>query len=517
MSLGELRVVVQEVTGQMRLGVREVLVQRVRRVRQQRDGAVDAALSATSAAAGVGLLVGPVLLEVEPRRDACRGEQQGAASRIGTESGPGTGAPTCRAMPAFGSGCVSVSVAASSLGLRRSRRRLRRRSVRRRRRRRSRRRCPCRRSRYELDFRHLDLATVTRRGRPRAATTRGSCLAPAALDTRVVTATSTVAVSLVIDSTAMALTVASVTTFESCATLMKSSAWPSKSFLKSPVVLSMMRFTSSFGLVEVQRHQRHDALAGGRGELGACAAVRRPGGGGATPCSTLSATNAHRAGERRRPRRATFSIRPSRQRRALAGPARRRRLRRPVCRRRRLGVRAGSVVTASVARRPLDLGGLGSTVGGRAAAASPAAASASRRSRIAGPWHVRRRQSPPPRPPRPRPLRRAASASSASADRSGPRFGWSTWSPLSTDEVRLRDGMRPPVLSAAHSTQMRMAFSILSIAPTIPHPQTGTRRRVSCGNAISALCGRSAQVGPSRPCRWRSWAARRGTLHTAAP
>ena len=40
---------------------------------------------------------------------------------------------------------------------------------------------------------------------------------------------------------------------------------------------------------------------------------------------------------------------------------------------------------------------------------------------------------------------------------------------------------------------MRMAFSILSIAPTIPHPQTVLRWRFSCGNAVSELCERSAQ------------------------
>ncbi len=47
------------------------------------------------------------------------------------------------------------------------------------------------------------------------------------------------------DCTAAALTVASVTTLDCFATSVNSGAWLSKSFLKSPVVLSMMRFTSS--------------------------------------------------------------------------------------------------------------------------------------------------------------------------------------------------------------------------------------------------------------------------------
>src|ERR1700712_3213529 len=43
------------------------------------------------------------------------------------------------------------------------------------------------------------------------------------------------------------------------------------------------------------------------------------------------------------------------------------------------------------------------------------------------------------------------------------------------------------------SYAMRMAFSILSIALTIPHSQTDSPRLVSCGNAVSKLCERSAQ------------------------
>jgi hypothetical protein len=38
-----------------------------------------------------------------------------------------------------------------------------------------------------------------------------------------------------------------------------------------------------------------------------------------------------------------------------------------------------------------------------------------------------------------------------------------------------------------------MAFSILSIALTIPHQQTSSDGPYNCGNAVSKLCGRSAQ------------------------
>src|SRR6476620_12023974 len=40
---------------------------------------------------------------------------------------------------------------------------------------------------------------------------------------------------------------------------------------------------------------------------------------------------------------------------------------------------------------------------------------------------------------------------------------------------------------------MRMTFSILDVAPTIPHRLTRRESLASCGNAISALYARSAE------------------------
>jgi hypothetical protein len=59
--------------------------------------------------------------------------------------------------------------------------------------------------------------------------------------TVVVAVTSTTALLSAIDSTAAAVAVASVVTFDSLATAAKSPAWPSNSFLKSPVEHSMIR------------------------------------------------------------------------------------------------------------------------------------------------------------------------------------------------------------------------------------------------------------------------------------
>ena len=55
-----------------------------------------------------------------------------------------------------------------------------------------------------------------------------------------------------------------MTTFDCCATSVKFSAWPSKSFLKSPVVLSRMRLHVFLGVVEVQGTSTSRRLGGRR-------------------------------------------------------------------------------------------------------------------------------------------------------------------------------------------------------------------------------------------------------------
>ena len=80
--LGELRVVRQEVAGQLGLGGREVLVEAVRRVRQQCDGAVGRGVERDLGRRGVGLLIRPVLAEVQPGRQTRRRRPAPAASRI---------------------------------------------------------------------------------------------------------------------------------------------------------------------------------------------------------------------------------------------------------------------------------------------------------------------------------------------------------------------------------------------------------------------------------------------------
>ena len=234
--LGELRVVREEVTGQVRLGSREILVEGVRRVRQQRDGAALGGFQRDVRGSRIGLLVGPVLEEVQPRRQPRGGDQRGrhqddADIAAGTAHHPTADAVACSQPSATfsspESSATSPESSADFAGFGESRRL----------------RCSPRgwarrrralvlvgghgtNSTFDILICPPSLCRFTDNRHA-----RGSCLAPAALVTREVAATRTTAESGLIDSTAVALTVTSVITFDSCATLMKSSAWSSKSVL----------------------------------------------------------------------------------------------------------------------------------------------------------------------------------------------------------------------------------------------------------------------------------------------
>jgi hypothetical protein len=73
--LGELVVVVPEVSAEVRLGRIEVLVEGVRLVGEQRHGAISGRVDRALFNRGVGLGVGAILREVQPSGQAARRQQ----------------------------------------------------------------------------------------------------------------------------------------------------------------------------------------------------------------------------------------------------------------------------------------------------------------------------------------------------------------------------------------------------------------------------------------------------------
>src|SRR5689334_15709696 len=199
--LGEVRVIRQEVARQMRFRSREILVEAFGRIRQHRDCAGLRGVERAIGGSIVDLPVSTVLTEVQPSGHAGRGKQRNRQHDGGHSprqpARRSTLAPVAlrHLFDGFVDGRFSFVDVGRGVGVLGG-------------------------HGTNSTFDSL-IWSPTRSRSTDSRHDRGSCLAPAALVTRELADTRTTAELSVIDSTPVALTVTSVTTFESSVTLMK--------------------------------------------------------------------------------------------------------------------------------------------------------------------------------------------------------------------------------------------------------------------------------------------------------